>query len=82
MRRFMLSAALLAAATMPGFAQSDGGGDREPAGGAFMSSYSRNPYEGDRRFPSVARPNYAGSDVDEPVATGSIGSTEARRRRR
>lgn len=71
---------LTVAAASPALAQSSGGGDREPAGGAFMSSYSNNPYESDRRFPPSAEPRQR-DDVDGPASTGSIARTGRRGRR-
>lgn len=69
----LLSAALAASVAGPAGAQS--GGDREPAGGAFMSSYAGNPQ------PSAATPR--SSDLApapsgrEPESTGSIGRPQA-----
>ena len=52
------------------------GGDREPAGGAFMSSYSRSPYAS----PQAASP-YASPAYVEPETTGTV-PREARPRSR
>ena len=80
MRYHSLAAAsgLLLALATPAFAEH--GGDREPAGGAFMSSYSRGPYGGDGRF-AAPQSNLGFGRTDEPTATGSVGRTEQPRRR-
>ncbi|WP_375460208.1 hypothetical protein [uncultured Enterovirga sp.] len=71
----ILSAGLIAA-SVPALAEH--GGDREAAGGAFMSSYSRSPYAA-AGAPTSAyatpAPSYA-----EPEATGSV-TPRARRSR-
>lgn len=63
----LLATALGVASAVPALAE---GGDREPAGGAFMSSYSRSPNAaaGTPSSPyAAAAPIYA-----EPEATGSL----------
>lgn len=70
MRTAALAAALLlSAVSAPAFAE--GGGDREPAGGAFMSSYLRSSQPGAPQnlggFNTRAAP-----EARDVVATGSI----------
>ena len=83
--RAILIAPLLAAAMTAGFvtaASAENGGDREPAGGAFNSSYSQNPYRSDARPGSIyEQPGYdRQSSVRDPATTGSVQrSTRPRR---
>ena len=55
------------------------GGDREPAGGAFMSSYVTNPYA-TARSPAEARPLDRPASWFVPESTGSVRALPARRR--
>ena len=54
------------------------GGDREPAGGAFMSSYVTSPYATAR--PAEARPLDRPAPWVVPESTGSVRALPARRR--
>ncbi|KMO43424.1 hypothetical protein VQ02_00235 [Methylobacterium variabile] len=81
MIRFVTAAAAAALVVLPLSAYAHGG-DREPAGGAFMSSYVTNPYAVPRS-PAEARP------LAEPQApwlapetTGSVRALPARPRTR
>ena len=79
--RFLAAIGLVAVAPFGPSLASEGGGDREPAGGAFMSSYSRGPYAMDRRYEGIDRdvaPNRSlGGDV-----TGSVPGADPYRARR
>lgn len=72
--------AALAAAVAAGPASAQSGGDREPAGGAFMSSYAGNPQG------SAAQPRSSdlapARSAAEPDSTGSLGRPQARPGRR
>lgn len=67
----LLAALMLAPA--PALAEGGNGGDREPAGGAFNSSYSRN-VSSDSRPLSVSAVRNGGSAAtgSGPEATGSL----------
>ena len=69
MSKFALPAAMLAVSMLaaPAFAQN--GGDRTPAGGAFMSSYANSPY---RSQQAPARDGLFMSGRGDVGATGSI----------
>ncbi|KMO28006.1 hypothetical protein ACQVP2_20640 [Methylobacterium aquaticum] len=72
----VLVAAPLLALSGPAFAH---GGDREPAGGAFMSSYATTPYAS-ARSPAEARPLDRPAPFFVPESTGSVPALPARRR--
>ncbi|KMO22569.1 hypothetical protein [Methylobacterium platani] len=57
------------------------GGDREPAGGAFMSSYAASPY-GAPRSPAETRPLDRPAPWFVPESTGSMRALPARPRTR
>ncbi|MET7245503.1 hypothetical protein ABZT49_19325 [Methylobacterium sp. EM32] len=82
MTRFVpvMAAALVAlpvlALSVPALAN---GGDREPAGGAFMSSYVTNPYATSRSL-AETRPQDQPVPWYAPEATGSVRALPARRR--
>ena len=83
---FVLSTAMVVGVSaLIGPAGAQEGGNRQPAGGAFMSSYSRPPYAPD---PGVThRPGWgsawsAPSALDGPSATGSINEPSRRSRTR
>lgn len=80
MRYVTLTAAtILAALTSTAFA-SENGGDRQAAGGAFMSSYSQGAYSSPVRAgdPQPA-PGYGASGGRDVSATGSIAPRAPRR---
>ncbi|GJD61030.1 hypothetical protein [Methylobacterium frigidaeris] len=88
MTRFVTAAAAAALVALPlvalPFPAFANGGDREPAGGAFMSSYVTNPYA-TSRSPAEARPldrpaPWLVPDVIGPDTTGSVRALPARRR--
>ncbi|AWN45404.1 hypothetical protein DK419_02950 [Methylobacterium terrae] len=79
--RFLGAAALVA---LPLSAAHANGGDREPAGGAFMSSYVTNPYA-TSRSPAEARPldrpaPWFAPGPAVPETTGSLRALPARPR--
>ena len=80
-RTLLAASGLLIALVTPALAER--GGDRTPAGGPFMSSYSRGPYATDGRYapPEPAQVFGGAARPDEPVATGSIGRRERSRQR-
>ncbi len=55
------------------------GGDREPAGGAFMSSYVTNPYATSRSL-AETHPQERPAPWFVPETTGSVRALPARRR--
>lgn len=61
-----LAVALIAGSASLARADGGSGGDRSPAGGAFMSSYSQNPYP---RDPRAAPPK---ASAFAPLSTGSV----------
>jgi len=80
--RFTKAAAAAAfLAVLPLSAAQANGGDREPAGGAFMSSYVTNPYA-TARSPAEARPLDRPAPWFVPETTGSVRALPAGRRMR
>ena len=81
---FVLSTAIaIGVAALTGQAQAQEGGNRQPAGGAFMSSYSRQPYSPDPGFTNRSGWGSAWSApsaVDSPSATGSVNEPTRRSR--
>lgn len=63
------SGALLLA--LAGTALAENGGDREMAGGAFMSSYSKGPYANTSRTAAPA-PNPGLNPQEDVVSTASV----------
>lgn len=79
MTRFVTAAVValpVLALSVPALAN---GGDREPAGGAFMSSYVTNPYA-TARSPAEARPQERPAPWFVPETTGSVRALPAHRR--
>ncbi len=62
----------IALAAIPGAVLAQSGGDRMPAGGAFMSSYAR-PYD-DPRSPYAGVQAPAPAVLAQPEATGGLGA--------
>ncbi|TNC14230.1 hypothetical protein FF100_08625 [Methylobacterium terricola] len=75
------AAVAAALAVLPLSAAHANGGDREPAGGAFMSSYVTNPYA-TSRSPAEARPLDRPAPFFAPETTGSLRAVPARPRTR
>ncbi len=75
------AAAAAALVALPLSAAHANGGDREPAGGAFMSSYVTNPYA-TTRSPAEARPLDRPAPWFAPETTGSVRALPARPRTR
>ncbi|MBE7248421.1 MAG: hypothetical protein INR63_26035 [Actinomycetospora chiangmaiensis] len=78
--RFIRAAAAAALVVLPLSAAQANGGDRQPAGGAFMSSYVTNPYA-TARAPE-ARPLDRPAPWFVPETTGSLRALPARPRPR
>ncbi len=82
MRSVTLTAAMILAALTGSAFASENGGDRQAAGGAFMSSYSQGAYSSPARAgdpaPSQGFGSTGGRDVS---ATGSITPRAPRRAR-
>lgn len=77
MRMFLIAAGLAAALATPALARGgSGGGDREPAGGAFMTSYPEQGSTGIQKYGpprSVDIPRSNPRYQEYPDTTGSIG---------
>ncbi|RVU13851.1 hypothetical protein [Methylobacterium oryzihabitans] len=70
MVRLVKATFVAALVSIPGAVLAQSGGDRMPAGGAFMSSYAR-PYD-DPRSPYAGVQAPAPAFLAQPEATGSL----------
>lgn len=76
----LATATIIAAFSTPAFAEN--GGDRTPAGGAFMSSYAQGPSASSVRVGEPASSQgLASGDPRDVSATGSVAPRAPRRTR-